>query len=274
MIFGFSELSCNPLYPRYLAFRHQVFNELLQYHLTGNPVYLFHAYGAARDDQNMEGFGVEYDDYDIPKTLHLAFVDASERSSLESFFPHIQTQGHEGTVRGCLRFLPTDGPYMIKDNIERGVWKHVRLLEDLPAQANIYEASRIAVDPRLGRDNAMRETVLDNLVYNNVELAVRLNVPKMVGIMYDRVWTSVYRNRGVPIRYLSEPFHVDDGPPIIIGEIITTGDVLDDLNRLYSDRIEQGLIRPATIDPGTLTAHQKLVQRHYDTYEPLPRETV
>jgi hypothetical protein len=74
---------------------------------------------------------------------------------------------------------------------------------------------------------------------------------KMLGIMYDRVWHAVYVKRGVPIRYLSKPFHVDDGQPIIIGEIETSPAILDELKRRYADELAEGTIRAAQVEPST-----------------------
>src|SRR5262249_995530 len=148
-----------------------------------------------------------------PKAIHLAYTrhfQAIRHPQDRQYTPHVMD--HSTRVMGCLRFLPTDSNYMIKDSIEQGIWKNVDLLVDkLPSQPDIYEASRIAVALHLKRDDDLRGIILDNLVYTNVELAVRLGIRKMVGIMYDRVWKSVYVERGVPIKYLSMPFTVDGG---------------------------------------------------------------
>jgi N-acyl-L-homoserine lactone synthetase len=269
--YGFSELSCTPLYPRYLEFRNQVFNELLKYHHTGNPVYQLTAFDLV-DDCSTEGlsvareYGVEYDHYDIPKTLHLACLEPPlsgvGTDSLALRVSH-------ATVLGCLRLLPTDGPYMIRDAVEGGVWKNVELLDaGLPASGDIYEASRIAVSPEVA-DPAVRKTIVDNLVYANVEIGVRLGVHKMLGIMYDRVWNAVYVKRGVPIRYLSKPFHVDDGQPIIIGEIDTSPAILDELKRRYEEQLAEGTIRPAQIEPSTWMMHYHHVHKS-GAFQPKP----
>jgi N-acyl-L-homoserine lactone synthetase len=261
--YGFSELSCSPLYPRYLEFRNQVFNQLLKYHHTGNPVYQLTAFDLS-GDRATDGrsicreYGVEYDHYDIPKTLHLAYVEPASPRAVPDALP---LRVSDATVLGCLRFLPTDGPYMIRDAIERGVWKNVELLQaGLPARADIYEASRIAVSPAVA-DQAVRKAIVDNLVYANVEFGVRLGVHKMLGIMYDRVCNAVYRKRGVPVRYISKPFHVDDGQPIVIGEIDTSPAVLAEVRRRYAGQLADGTIRPAQIEPSTWMLHHHHVRK-------------
>jgi hypothetical protein len=153
---------------------------------------------------------------------------------------------------------------MIRDAIERGIWRNVELLDgELPSSAAVYEASRIAVCPTILDDTA-RKQVVNNLVYANVAIGVRLGVQKMIGIMYDRVWKGVYVKRGVPIRYLSKPFHIDDGPPIIIGEIDTSLKVMAELHRRYERQIGQGTIRAPHIDPATWLMH------YYHVHKALP----
>ncbi len=73
--------------------------------------------------------------------------------------------------------------------------------------------------------------------------------------MYDRVWESVYRKRGVGITYISKPFHVDDGLPVIIGEIDTSERSLTALNLYCADKIKQKLIAPPNVEVGTWCTH-------------------
>jgi hypothetical protein len=117
-------------------------------------------------------------------------------------------------------------------------------------------------------DDTARKKVVNNLVYANVAIGVGLGVPKMIGIMYDRVWNGVYVKRGVPIRYLSKPFHIDDGPPIIIGEIDTSFGVLEELNRRYESHIARGVIRPPEIEPATWLMH------YYNVHKALPHDSL
>jgi len=260
-MYGFSELTCTELYPKYLEFRHSVFNKVLKYNESGNPVYDLRSFKENNADAAID---VEYDHYDTPKALHLALVQISNLQAQKPPLPADLGRMDVNSIRilGCLRFLPTDGPYMIKDNIAHGAWKNVgHLLKKLPSQSDIYEASRIAVAPFLRRDDALREIVLDNLVYANVEIGARLGIRKMIGIMYDRVWESVYRKRGVPVSYISDPFHVDDGQPIIVGEIDVSEEVLCRLRKRYAFELLQNVIKQPHIASGTLLTHQSRIQR-------------
>lgn len=268
-MYGFSELTCTEIYPKYLEFRNSVFNKTLKYNESGNAVYDLQTYNA---DDPATAMDVEYDHYDTPKTLHLALVRIT---SAQWHKPFMSTNLSAADIKnisvlGCLRFLPTDGPYMIKDNIAQGAWRNVdHLLKILPSQSDVYEASRIAVSPFLGRNDPLREIVLDNLVYANVEIAVRLGIKKMVGIMYDRVWESVYRKRGVPVSYVSDPFYIDTGQPIIVGEIDVSESVLNQLKERYAYEISQSVIKQPYIDPGTWMTHYSRINKMVPAFIPM-----
>ena len=47
----------------------------------------------------------------------------------------------DGNVKGCWRFLPTNGPYMLRD-----VFPELLCGEELPSDRNIWEISRFAID--------------------------------------------------------------------------------------------------------------------------------
>jgi acyl homoserine lactone synthase len=64
--------------------------------------------------------------------------------ALEPLYMMIREPG-DGPLRGCWRLLPTDGPYMLKDSF-------AQLLhgQDAPADAQIWELSRFAIDTEGG----------------------------------------------------------------------------------------------------------------------------
>lgn len=192
MLHTFAAHTASPLYPRYFAFRQRMFNQLLGYWDSGYPVYSFPARPAATEE------AFEYDAYDLPKAVYTVYVDPVENRIL-----------------GCFRLVPADAQYMVRDSVERGVWRGAELLEPLPVSNRIYEGSRIAVAPGLSKEQ--RREVLHALVLSNVDMAVRIGFDAMIGIMSDAVWTSVYRRRGLEVRYLSRPFRLDEHDPVIIG---------------------------------------------------------
>ena len=257
MLYGFSELSGSPLYPKYLQFRHRVFNERLGYHQPGGPVSAFEAFPDLKQAASWAS-GVEFDGCDVPSTIHLAHVSPVLPANQDkaTFIPAVN-----GQVTGCLRLLPTDGHYMIRDAIEQGLWKNVPLLADLPASADVYESSRIAISPDFEHHDPARKLIMDNLVYGLVALAFRLGIKRIIGIMYKGIWRIVFEKRGIPIRYLSEPFKVDDGHPILIGDFAIDANCMANLNRLFAAELSSGLIVAPQVDEGTLLAHRCHVAR-------------
>lgn len=192
MLHTFAAHTASPLYSRYFAFRQRIFNQSLGYWDSGYPVYSFPARTAAVED------AFEYDAYDLPKAIYTAYADPADEQ-----------------IQGCFRLLPADAQYMVRDSVERGIWQGVELLEPLPVSNRIYEGSRIAVAPGLSKEQ--RRHILHALVLSNVDMAVRIGFDAMIGIMSDAVWTSVYRRRGLDVRYLSRPFRLDENDPVIIG---------------------------------------------------------
>lgn len=192
MLHTFSAHTASPLYPRYFAFRQRIFNQQLGYCDSGYPVYSFPTRTAAADG------AFEYDAYDLPKAIYTAYVDPEDEQ-----------------MYGCFRFLPADAQYMVRDSVERGIWRGVELLEPLPVSNRIYEGSRIAVAPGLLQQR--RRQILDALILSNVELAVKIGFDAMIAIMADSIWNSVYRRRGLDVQYLSRPFRLDENEPVIIG---------------------------------------------------------
>ncbi|MFZ5638899.1 MAG: acyl-homoserine-lactone synthase [Pseudomonadota bacterium] len=192
MLHTFAAHTGSPLYSRYFAFRQRIFNRQLGYWDSGYPVYSFPARPAVTED------AFEYDAYDLPKAIYTVYVDPAE-----------------DRILGCFRLVPADAQYMVRDSVERGIWRGVELLQPLLVSNRIYEGSRIAVAPGLSKEE--RRRILHALVLSNVDMAVRIGFDAMIGIMSDAVWTSVYRRRGLDVRYLSRPFRVDENDPMVIG---------------------------------------------------------
>ncbi len=245
MMYGFSELSATPLYAKYLQFRHRVFNVRLGYQQVDGPVSTFAAFPALQES------GVEFDGCDIPSTIHMAYVNAK---SVE----HDQISAAD--IVGCVRMLPTDGHYMVRDAIEFGYWENVPLLEPLPRSGAIYEASRIAVSPDLALKDPSRKLVLDNLVYGNIELAARLGIEAIVGIMHRGIWRIVYESRGIAVRFWSKPFRIDGGHPVLFGALQVTPALFQPQQHL-ADELADGRIAPVSLDDATFYAHQQHVLR-------------
>lgn len=256
MLYGFSELSGSPIYPKYLQFRHRVFSQIPGYYVPHGPVSSFQAFPRLAERASWAS-GVEFDSCDVPKTIHLAFVSplAEHQLDLGDIIPALG-----GVVTGCIRVLPTDGHFMIRDALDYGLWKGVRLREPIPQGEEIYEASRIAVSRDLKHGTPERKQVVDNLVYGQVELGARLGVERMIGIMHDQVWKAVYISRGIPVQFLSDPFRIDATDPVIIGAIDTDAKMLAALNGRFESSLKAGSLCPAIVDEEILLAHRCNVQ--------------
>lgn len=70
----------------------------------------------------------------------LAGMEIDGYDALDPFYMMIREPG-KGTLRGCWRLLPTEGPYMLKDSFSQ-------LLHgaDAPIDARIWELSRFAIE--------------------------------------------------------------------------------------------------------------------------------
>jgi acyl homoserine lactone synthase len=78
-------------------------------------------------DVRIEGSGLEVDQFDLPEAVYLLALD------------------DERHVIGTWRLLPCDGPIMIRE-----VWPQFLDSIEIPFHAHAWEASRFAVDSRLG----------------------------------------------------------------------------------------------------------------------------
>ncbi|MEX0606424.1 MAG: acyl-homoserine-lactone synthase, partial [Halofilum sp. (in: g-proteobacteria)] len=98
--------------------RHEVFHERLGWEVTSAQ-------------------GLEQDEYDALQPVYLI------------------TRGPQREVTGCLRLLPTSGPYMLRDTFPQ-----LLAGETPPADARIWDISRMAVAKPVGRDGVRGEVTV------------------------------------------------------------------------------------------------------------------
>jgi acyl homoserine lactone synthase len=126
-------------------------------------------------DVNVEG-GCEIDAYDDMNPLYLVSVD--EQS---------------GVVAGCLRFLPTTGPTMMRDVFDRFFDEPFAIESPL-----IWECTRFAIDATIAT-NRLTPTGLCRttfeLMQGGTEVALRAGVEQVVGV-FDRNMIRIYRRTG------------------------------------------------------------------------------
>jgi acyl homoserine lactone synthase len=93
----------------------------------------------------------------------LSGMEIDGYDALEPLYMMIREPGG-GTLRGCWRILPTEGPYMLKDSF-------AELLhgQQAPANARIWELSRFAIEtdgnPRFGFSEITMESIGEVISY-------------------------------------------------------------------------------------------------------------
>jgi len=123
--------------------------------------------------------GMEYDQYDTPAATYLVWQD------------------RQGTVRGSVRTVPTDRPYMLKD-----LWPDMVETCPLPQSLSVWEATRFCVDRSLPEE--MRRQVKHELVCAFLEFGLKNDIRQMIGVMPPKLWQSVFINAGWDIEFVGK----------------------------------------------------------------------
>ena len=98
-------------------------------------------------------------------------VDGKEKDEYDDMNPvYMLSCNEKKQVEGCWRILPTTGPYMLRD-----VFPELLRGERLPEDDNIWELSRLAVDPRqnLPRRKNFVPPVQDHGAFHVNQVAVK-----------------------------------------------------------------------------------------------------
>jgi len=138
--------------------------------------------------------GMEYDQYDTPAATYLVWQDS------------------QGIVRGSVRTVPCDRPYMIKD-----IWPELVENRDLPNSLSVWEATRFCIDSSLPRD--LRQQIKHELVLAFLEFGLKNDIREMIGIMPPKLWQSVFVKSGWDISYLGKEKDLGKDGIIIAGSM-------------------------------------------------------
>lgn len=114
----------------------------------------------------------------------------------------------DGEIEGCFRFLPTTGPYMLKD-----LFSDLLHGEPAPCDPNILESTRFAVLPREWRHNG-RLAVVDvtaQLLITQLSYCLERGIEKVVSVT-DVRFERILKGAGL----LCERY----GPPVRIGKML------------------------------------------------------
>lgn len=150
--------------------------------------------------------GMEYDQYDTPASAYLVWMDDA------------------GEVRGSVRVVPTDRPYMIKD-----IWPELIVTKQLPNSLSVWEATRFCVDRTLSREQRTR--VKNELVLAFLEFGLKNDVREMVGIMPPKLWESVFVNAGWDIDILGPVKDLGKDGIIVAGSMPISLAVLENVRK-------------------------------------------
>lgn len=150
--------------------RHEVFRERLGWEVTG-------------------AHGLEQDEYDALQPVYLV------------------SRGPQREVTGCLRLLPTTGPYMLRDTFPQ-----LLADEEAPEHPRIWDISRMAVarpEPTTGRARVNDATVdlVAGVITHGMEHGIDRYVA-VVSVAFERVLHRV----GLPTERLG------DGQPRWVGD--------------------------------------------------------
>jgi acyl homoserine lactone synthase len=131
----------------------------------------------------------------------LSGMEIDGYDALEPMYMMIREPG-PGTLRGCWRLLPTEGPYMLKDSFPALLHGAVA-----PAHARIWELSRFAIetdcDSRFGLSQITMESFSEMVLYGRSH-----GIDRYVTVTTTSLERLV-RRAGVAITRL--------GPPVQIG---------------------------------------------------------
>ncbi|UWQ76961.1 GNAT family N-acetyltransferase [Leisingera sp. M658] len=154
-----------------------------------------------------ESFGCEFDQYDIPASVHLAAVAA-------------------GKLVGCLRLLRTDSEhsgttYMILD-AHRGNIPNLpaNIMQEELASSSVWEASRLAVSPSV--EMRMRNSVLVALITAARSHVVSRGGVTMLGLM-NPIFLRTFRRAGFAVRQFGPVTDQRDGRICVLRWDFETG---------------------------------------------------
>ena len=156
---------------------------------------------------------------------HVHAVDGRERDEFDDLDPlYLLALDEDDEVVGSWRFLPTTGPYMLRDVFSQ-------LLDGRPAPSDIgtWEGSRFAVErsKRRGSSLASISQVAGELLCSVVETCMAMGVRELITV-YDRRMARLLCRMGCPPRQQSRSRTV--GQTIAMaGYFDMTDEVLDSI---------------------------------------------
>ena len=126
--------------------------------------------------------GLEYDEFDTPSAVYLVWRD------------------QDRVVRGLVRLLRTDRPYMLKS-----FWPWLVASGQFPEAADVWEMTRVCVDKTV--PPTLRKTILPELLAAAQEFFVDQGSMGMIGVTRAHLLSHFIRQG---IEWLGEPAMIED----------------------------------------------------------------
>lgn len=120
--------------------------------------------------------------------------------ALEPYY--LMARGRERGLRGCMRLLPTAGPYMLKDTFPELLYGH-----SAPESPRIWELSRFAVEAEEQQAFGFSELTMD-ITREIVKFGDRMGIERYATVTTPSIERMMRRAGFAVTRY---------GPPIRIG---------------------------------------------------------
>jgi len=167
--------------------------------------------------------GMEYDPFDTPAARYLVWRDES------------------ATVRGLMRVMPTNLPYMLQR-----YWPHLVKDGHLPCSPQVWELTRGCVDKGVVPERRAR--IVPELLCGMQDLFERLGVRSVIGVSRPRL-ISTYIRSGV--RWLGEPDLVEGQ---IEAAFAVPTEHIRPILHCYKLNIEKPVLSPVGLDDFMLAA--------------------
>lgn len=151
--------------------------------------------------------GMEYDQFDTPAATYLVWQDK------------------DGVVRGSVRTVPTDRPYMLKD-----LWPDMVEKIPLPNSLSTWEATRFCIDDSLPKE--LRQRIRHELVLAFLEFGLKNDIQQMIGVMPMKLWQRVFVESGWDIDFLGKEKRLDERDTIIAGLMPISLEILANVRKI------------------------------------------
>lgn len=146
--------------------------------------------------------GIEWDQYDTPRAAYIVVAD-------------------QGQCVGVCRLVPTVAPYMIEEIFPQ------LLPYDPPKTADVWEASRIAVDA--AAPVATRDAALKALIVGVQRFGLAHGVRHFLGLMPVAIFKRTLIRHGVGVNILTSTAQAIDGITTTTGEILVDAATIERL---------------------------------------------